>query len=81
MRITQDVVTPVTFRLSERTTMSGPIIRTGTNPKFWEGWDKVFAAKGKRATAPKKAAQTEAAKAPVPAKKAAKKTAKKAAKK
>lgn len=50
--------------------MSGPIVRTGTNPKFWEGWDKVFAK-----SAPKKTATTEAAKAP------AKKTAKKAAKK
>jgi hypothetical protein len=52
--------------------MSGPIVRTGTNPKFWEGWDKAFASKPKTA-APKKAAATEAAKAP--AKKAAKKKA------
>ena len=62
--------------------MSGPIIRTGTNPKFWEGWDKVFgnavstdktpAKKSKKTTAPK----TEAA-----AVKATKKAAKKAAKK
>lgn len=22
--------------------MSGPIVRTGTTPKFWENWDKVF---------------------------------------
>ena len=53
--------------------MSGPIVRTGTNPKFWEGWDKVFAGKAKTVAAPKKAAQTEAAKAPAPAKKTAKK--------
>lgn len=26
--------------------MGGPIVRTGTNPKFWEGWDKVFNKKG-----------------------------------
>ena len=60
--------------------MSGPIVRTGTNPKFWEGWDKVFANKPK--SAPKKTATTEAAKAPAkaaPAKKAAKKSTKKKA--
>ena len=60
--------------------MSGPIVRTGTNPKFWEGWDKAFANAPK--TAPKKAAKTEAAKAPAkaaPAKKAAKKSTKKKA--
>ena len=22
--------------------MSGPIVRTGTNPKFWANWDKAF---------------------------------------
>ncbi len=22
--------------------MSGPIVRTGTTPKFWENWDKAF---------------------------------------
>jgi hypothetical protein len=27
-------------------TMSGPIVRTGTTPKFWENYDKVFG-KGK----------------------------------
>ncbi len=26
--------------------MSGPIVRTGTTPKFWENYDKVFG-KGK----------------------------------
>lgn len=25
--------------------MSGPIVRTGTNPKFWANWDKAFGAK------------------------------------
>ena len=24
--------------------MSGPIVRTGTTPKFWENWDRVFGA-------------------------------------
>ncbi len=39
--------------------MSGPIVRTGTTPKFWENWDKAFGggdadqkSKGKKA-APK----------------------------
>jgi len=61
--------------------MSGPIVRTGTNPKFWEGWDKAFANKPK-AAATKKTATTEAAKAPLkagPAKKAATKSTKKKA--
>jgi len=22
--------------------MSGPIVRTGTNPKFWSNWDRAF---------------------------------------
>ena len=22
--------------------MSGPIVRTGTTPKFWQNWDQVF---------------------------------------
>ncbi len=26
--------------------MSGPIVRTGTTPAFWENWEKVFAGKG-----------------------------------
>lgn len=33
--------------------MSGPIVRTGTTPKFWENWDRVFgdeAAKKKKST-------------------------------
>lgn len=32
--------------------MSGPIVRTGTTPKFWENYDKVF---GGAKTAAKKA--------------------------
>ena len=63
--------------------MSGPIVRTGTNPAFWANWDNVFsgkkgkgtaaAAKGKK-SAPKKSAAKKAAK-PAPAKKAATKKA------
>lgn len=59
--------------------MSGPIVRTGTNPKFWEGWDKVFGGKAASTSKGKKTATTQAAKAP--AKKTAKKATKKAAKK
>lgn len=40
--------------------MSGPIVRTGTNPKFWSNWDKAFGGgkssdegDGKKAAAPK----------------------------
>lgn len=47
--------------------MSGPIVRTGTTPKFWENWDKVFG-DGKSEKKPAKAAKKKAAK-----KKAAKK--------
>ena len=25
--------------------MSGPIVRTGTTPKFWQNWDQVFGGK------------------------------------
>jgi hypothetical protein len=53
--------------------MSGPIVRTGTTPEFWRGWDLVFGDKSAKA----------AAKSGTPAeknsgKKAAKKSAKKA---
>lgn len=41
--------------------MSGPIVRTGTTPKFWENWDQAFggekskgAAKSKKKTATRK---------------------------
>ena len=47
--------------------MSGPIVRTGTTPKFWENWDRAFGEK----KAPKKKS----------AAKAVKRTAKKAKKK
>lgn len=28
--------------------MSGPIVRTGTNPKFWSNWDKAFGSAAKK---------------------------------
>lgn len=58
--------------------MSGPIVRTGTNPKFWANYDKVFGSK--EAAAAPKAAKKATAKKSAP-KKAAKKAVKKAAKK
>ncbi len=52
--------------------MSGPIVRTGTNPKFWNNWEQAFGKKtetkaaapkaAKKAAAPKKAAKKAAAK-------------------
>lgn len=42
--------------------MSGPIVRTGTNPKFWANYDAIFGAK-KKATGADKAAPEAAPKA------------------
>lgn len=53
--------------------MSGPIVRTGTNPKFWSNWDHIFGDKSAKGSA---AAKGEAK---APKKKAAKKAAKKKA--
>ena len=36
-------------------TMSGPIVRTGATPEFWENWDKIFGDKGKKSSGKKKA--------------------------
>jgi hypothetical protein len=30
--------------------MSGPIVRTGTTPKFWQNWDQVFGKGRKKST-------------------------------
>ena len=62
--------------------MSGPIVRTGTNPKFWSNWDNVFGNKKKgSAKSAEKPAEKKAAE-PAAAKKSAKKAApKKTAKK
>lgn len=55
--------------------MSGPIVRTGTNPKFWSNWDQAFGKKAEGSTAAPKAAKKAAA-----PKKAAKKAAAKKSK-
>jgi hypothetical protein len=54
--------------------MSGPIVRTGTTPKFWENFDQAFGKK-KAAAAPAKAAAkvTKKATKKAAAKKATKK--------
>lgn len=66
--------------------MGGPIVRTGTTPEFWNGWDRVFgdksgkksgsggetAAAGGKSAGKKSAAKKVAAKKPA-AKKAARK--------
>ena len=52
--------------------MSGPIVRTGTTPEYWENWDKIF---GDSKSSKKKATAKAAKKSTK--KKAAKKTAKK----
>ncbi|WP_437201782.1 RNA polymerase subunit sigma [Planctomicrobium sp. SH664] len=53
--------------------MSGPIIRTGATPAFWNNWDAVF---GKKSKAGTKASASGNGEAPASKKKAAaKKTA------
>ena len=53
--------------------MSGPIVRTGTTPKFWQNYDRIF-----RKGASKKADSAKKETAAKAAKSAKKKTAKKA---
>lgn len=63
--------------------MSGPIVRTGTNPAFWANWDNVFGGKTAKKTqsAKKKSTAKKDVAKKSPKKAAAKKTtAKKAAK-
>ncbi|MCA9034070.1 MAG: RNA polymerase subunit sigma [Planctomycetaceae bacterium] len=55
--------------------MSGPIVRTGTTPKFWKNWDNVFGDKSGNGGAEKKEVNAFAK----PKKKTAKKAAPKAA--
>jgi hypothetical protein len=57
--------------------MSGPIVRTGTNPAFWANWDAVFGGKGAAKTSAAKKASVKKAAAKPAGKKAAKKAAKK----
>ncbi|MCA9090292.1 MAG: RNA polymerase subunit sigma [Planctomycetaceae bacterium] len=67
--------------------MSGPIVRTGASPEFWENWQKIFGpgdapkGKGKKKEAGKKPATASKAKAAAKPKAAAKKPAGKPAKK
>ena len=43
--------------------MGGPIVRTGTTPKFWENWEQVFGDKKKTTKkGKKKVAKTKAKK-------------------
>ncbi len=51
--------------------MGGPIVRTGTTPKFWENYDRIFsgttskkAGASKKETAAKETAAKAEAKAP-----------------
>ena len=58
----------------ERTPMSGPIVRTGTTPKFWQNWDQVFGNKsGKKSGST--ATKASASKSSKSAKKASTKSA------
>jgi hypothetical protein len=86
-RVRYDAKTNSRGHFLEGKDMSGPIVRTGTNPKFWEGWDKAFGSKTgtnksseKKAAAPKAAAKVAEAEAKpatkqAPGKKSAKKKA------
>lgn len=49
--------------------MSGPIVRTGATPEFWENWDKIFGDSDK-----KKPSKKSTKKAPKASKKAARKS-------
>jgi hypothetical protein len=42
--------------------MGGPIVRTGTTPKFWQNWEQVFGSK--KSGASKKAAPAKEVKGP-----------------
>ena len=43
--------------------MSGPIVRTGTTPKFWENYDRIFGgATGDKSGSAKKSPAANAAK-------------------
>jgi hypothetical protein len=57
--------------------MSGPIVRTGTTPKFWQNWDQVFGKGGKKSASSgtKTAATTKKASTKLAAGKKAKKPA------
>ncbi len=44
--------------------MSGPIVRTGATPEFWENWDKIFGDSDKKKSKKKspKKSKTKASK-------------------
>ncbi|MEZ6124731.1 MAG: RNA polymerase subunit sigma [Planctomycetaceae bacterium] len=54
--------------------MSGPIVRTGTTPKFWENWDRAFGGAGKTDAVKKSTAKAPASAKKAAAKKSVKKT-------
>jgi hypothetical protein len=60
--------------------MGGPIVRTGTTPKFWQNWESVFGGKKSGGSKTKSAAKA-APKSPKTKKASAKAGAKKAGKK
>ena len=53
--------------------MSGPIVRTGATPEFWENWDKIFGDSDKKKSS-KKSSKKSTKKAPKASKKAARKS-------
>lgn len=55
--------------------MGGPIVRTGTTPKFWENYDRIFNNGGAKKSSAAKEAKAAKAEAKSPKKKSAKKSA------
>ena len=49
-----------TDRREKRKIMSGPIVRTGTTPKYGESWDRIFGGKAAKAAGTKAAAKPKA---------------------
>jgi hypothetical protein len=66
---------PAAIFFQGEATMGGPIVRTGTTPKFWQNWDHAFGKKKSGGSSSKPVATKKAAK------KSTKTTAKKAGKK
>jgi hypothetical protein len=56
--------------------MGGPIVRTGTTPKFWQNWEQAFGGKKSKSASASKTADSKsvAAKSPKAVKKAATKS-------
>lgn len=52
--------------------MSGPIVRTGASPKFWENWSKAFGDGSSDKKPAKKKSEKPATEKPAAEKKAAK---------